>query len=159
MSHRYGIFSWWWAYICPKHVEKSNKHIKKIYALSLFYLQHICLTVCSFNCCKHSSRADFHIYILCCAERLRNLVIFSLGYSLIQMLYKMLRRFHISEPVLISVFENVEKTTHWIMLTFRHHASCILGQAFHYSPENVFYIFNQQIYFIIWYLLDRASLI
>ena len=32
-------------------------------------------------------------------------------------------------------------------LTFRHRASCILGQAFHYSPENAFYIFNQQIYF------------
>ena len=44
-------------------------------------------------------------------------------------------------------------------LTFRHRASCILGQAFHYSPENAFYIFNQQIYFIIWYFLDRASLI
>ena len=24
-----------------------------------------------------------------------------------------------------------------------------IGQAFHYSPENAFYIFNQQIYFII----------
>ena len=35
------------------------------------------------------------------------------------------------------------------VLTFRHRASCILGQAFHYSPENAFYIFNQQIYFII----------
>ena len=46
-----------------------------------------------------------------------------------------------------------------IKLTFRHRASCTLGQAFHYSPENAFYIFNQQIYFIIWYLLDRASLI
>jgi hypothetical protein len=34
-------------------------------------------------------------------------------------------------------------------LTCRHRASCILGQAFHYSPENAFYIFNQQIYFII----------
>ena len=45
------------------------------------------------------------------------------------------------------------------ILTFRHCVSCILGQAFHYSPENAFYIFNQQIYFIIWYLLDRASLI
>ena len=44
-------------------------------------------------------------------------------------------------------------------LTFRHRASSIQGQAFHCSPENVFYIFNQQIYFIIWYLLDRASLI
>ena len=44
-------------------------------------------------------------------------------------------------------------------LTFRHRASCILGQTFRYSPENAFYIFNQQIYFIIWYLLDRASLI
>ena len=29
-------------------------------------------------------------------------------------------------------------------LTFRHRASCILGQAFHYSPENAFYLFNQQ---------------
>jgi len=44
-------------------------------------------------------------------------------------------------------------------LTLRHRASCILGQAFRYSPENAFYIFNQQIYFIISYLLDRASLI
>ena len=34
-------------------------------------------------------------------------------------------------------------------LTLRHRASCLLGQAFHYSPENAFYIFNQQIYFII----------
>jgi len=33
--------------------------------------------------------------------------------------------------------------------TFRHRASCILGQAFHCFPENAFYIFNQQIYFII----------
>ena len=29
-------------------------------------------------------------------------------------------------------------------LTFRHHASCILGQVFHYSPENAFYIFNHK---------------
>ena len=34
-------------------------------------------------------------------------------------------------------------------LTFRHRASCIQGQAFRYSPENAFYIFNQQIYLII----------
>ena len=34
-------------------------------------------------------------------------------------------------------------------LTFRHRASCILGHVFHCSPENAFYIFNQQIYFII----------
>ena len=51
----------------------------------------------------------------------------------------------------------LENSLSW--LTFRHRASCILGQAFHCSPENAFYIFNQQIYFIIWYLLDRASLI
>ena len=38
--------------------------------------------------------------------------------------------------------------TEW-HLTYRHRASCILGQAFHYSPENAFYIFNQQIYLII----------
>jgi len=33
-------------------------------------------------------------------------------------------------------------------LSFRHRESCILGQAFSYSSENAFYIFNQQIYFI-----------
>jgi len=33
-------------------------------------------------------------------------------------------------------------------LTFRHRSSCILGQAFRYSPENAFYVFNQEIYFI-----------
>ena len=40
-------------------------------------------------------------------------------------------------------------------------APCFLyiGQAFRYSSENAFYIFNQQVYFIIWYLLDHASLI
>ena len=36
-SHRYGIFSWWWARSCPKHVQKSNKYIKKICALSWLY--------------------------------------------------------------------------------------------------------------------------
>ena len=45
-----------------------------------------------------------------------------------------------------TVFKTMYKKFH---LTFRHRASCILGQAFHYSPENAFYIFNQQIYFII----------
>ena len=39
VSHRYGIFSWWWAHCCLKHVQKSNKHIKKICAPSWFYLQ------------------------------------------------------------------------------------------------------------------------
>jgi len=40
-------------------------------------------------------------------------------------------------------------------------APCVLyiEQASHYSSENAFYIFNQQIYFIISYFLDRASLI
>ena len=44
---------------------------------------------------------------------------------------------------------------------FNLQAPCVLyiGQAFRYSPENDFYVFNQQIYFIIWYLLDRATLI
>ena len=55
--------------------------------------------------------------------------------------------------------KNIWTHKHSYLLTFRHRASCILGQAFHYTPENAFYIFNQQIYFIIWYLLDRASLI
>ena len=40
-------------------------------------------------------------------------------------------------------------STYLSPLAFRQRASCILGQAFHYSPENAFYIFNQQIYFII----------
>ena len=39
MSRRYGIFSWWWTHCCPKHVEKSNKHNRKICPPSWFYLQ------------------------------------------------------------------------------------------------------------------------
>ena len=35
------------------------------------------------------------------------------------------------------------------VLNFRHRASSVLGQAFRYSPENAFYIFKQQIYFVI----------
>jgi len=34
----------------------------------------------------------------------------------------------------------------FFLLTFRHRASCILGQAFHYSPENLFiYLINKYI--------------
>ena len=58
----------------------------------------------------------------------------------------------------LEVIRNSPKTL-GVILTFKHRASSILGQAFRYSPENAFYVFNQQIYFIIWYLLDRASLI
>ena len=43
----------------------------------------------------------------------------------------------------------IKTRTSGYWLTSRHRASCILGQAFHYSPENAFYMFNQQIYFII----------
>ena len=45
-----------------------------------------------------------------------------------------------------TVFTSVIKTK---LLTFRHRASQYTGQVFRYSPENAFYIFNQQIYFII----------
>ena len=33
------VFSWWWSHSCPKHVEKSNKHIKKKLCTSWLYLQ------------------------------------------------------------------------------------------------------------------------
>ena len=64
-----------------------------------------------------------------------------------------------SWTVLINESETSFVFTLHYSLTFRHRASCILGQAFHYFPENAFDIFNQQICFIIWYLLDRESLI
>ena len=47
-----------------------------------------------------------------------------------------------AESLKLSIWDNTELCS----LTLRHRASSILGQAFHYSPEN---IFNQQIYFII----------
>ena len=50
---------------------------------------------------------------------------------------------------LVTELENVYCAVRAVSLTFRHRAPCILGQAFRYSPENAFYIFNQQIYFII----------
>jgi len=39
VSHRYSYFSWWWAHSRPKHVEKRNKHNKKICAPIWFFLQ------------------------------------------------------------------------------------------------------------------------
>jgi len=51
--------------------------------------------------------------------------------------------------VVTIISESGLKKPQLIFLTLRHRASFILGQAFHYSPENAFYIFNQQIYFII----------
>jgi hypothetical protein len=39
VSHRYSYLFWWWAHICPKHVEKRNKHTKKNCAPSWLYLQ------------------------------------------------------------------------------------------------------------------------
>ena len=50
----------------------------------------------------------------------------------------------------------------WAYTPFSHdeeHLVVYIGQAFHYYSENAFYVFNQQIYIIIWYLLDHASLI
>ena len=38
-SHRYSNFSWWWAHICPKHVEKRNKYTKQNSEPSWVYLQ------------------------------------------------------------------------------------------------------------------------
>ena len=39
MSHKYSNFSWWWAHIRPKRVEKINKNAKKNCAPSWLYLQ------------------------------------------------------------------------------------------------------------------------
>jgi len=55
------------------------------------------------------------------------------------------------------IIQQIDKATYNVNL----YAPCVLyiGQAFRYSPQNAFYIFNQQTNFIIWYLVDRASLI
>ena len=39
VSQKQSCFSWWWAHICPKHVEKRNKHTKKNCAPGWLYLQ------------------------------------------------------------------------------------------------------------------------
>ena len=62
MSHRYGIFSWWWAHSCPKHVEKSDKHIKKICAPGWFYLREYtsrCILSSPIN--SHHSAEQLHV--------------------------------------------------------------------------------------------------
>jgi len=51
-------------------------------------------------------------------------------------------------PISVRTFVLLRRT-YPVGLTFRLRASSMLGQAFRYSPENAFYIFNQQIYFII----------
>ena len=39
LSHKYSCFSWWWAHIRLKHVQKRNKHTKKNCVSSWLYLQ------------------------------------------------------------------------------------------------------------------------
>jgi hypothetical protein len=51
--------------------------------------------------------------------------------------------FHVNPQIYYSLLADIS------CLTFRHRASSVLGQTFRYSPENAFYIFNQQIYFVI----------
>ena len=70
-------------------------------------------------------------YIRCCINTTELLMIFFISPFIVP-------------PVLLQTVSTLRS-----LLIFRHSASCILGQAFHYSPENAFYIFNQQIYFII----------
>jgi hypothetical protein len=57
---------------------------------------------------------------------------------------------HVSAHVLSLKMVHVGRNT--VLLTFRHHASSTrVGQTFRYSPEKAFHIFNQQIYFIIFF--------
>ena len=86
------------------------------------------------------------VYVLCWSRFL----LLILSYS---------KLFLFLSPKCCNLSEDIQQSCWQSLLTFRHRASSILGQAFRYSPENAFYIFNQQIYFIIWYLIDRASLI
>ena len=55
---------------------------------------------------------------------------------------------HCRPYFLSAVWYTTTKLVFLVALNFRHRASCILGQAFHYCPENAFYIFNQQIHII-----------
>jgi hypothetical protein len=66
--HWYGVFSWWWAHNCPKHVEKSNKYIKKNCAPSWFYLQdykvlsHVVFSWWwAHSCPKHEEKSNKYI--------------------------------------------------------------------------------------------------
>ena len=64
MSHIYGIFSWWWAHSCRKHVEKSNKHITKICAPGCHCLQKIIQ-----GCTVNKTLKKIYIYIAACINR------------------------------------------------------------------------------------------
>jgi hypothetical protein len=57
----------------------------------------------------------------------------------------------IQQHVINPIQEVNEYTGYSKVNAFNLQAPCFLhtGQAFRYSPENAFYIFNQQIYFII----------
>ena len=57
------------------------------------------------------------------------------------------------------LISNSESTSHHTLINLEAPRFLYIGQAFRYSPEYALYIFNQQIYFIIWYLLDHASMI
>jgi hypothetical protein len=63
VSYRYEIFSWWWAHSFPKHVEKSNKYIKKNCAPSWLYLQDYAMDAWS---TKHKKCLQMYTWICLC---------------------------------------------------------------------------------------------
>jgi len=46
VSHRYSCFSWWWTHSWPETCRERNKHTKKSFAPSWFYLQDFVMSVC-----------------------------------------------------------------------------------------------------------------
>jgi hypothetical protein len=158
MSYWYNWLSWWWAHGCWKHVENWNKHIRKKIVCQVGYLQGLYRDARS---AEHKTWQQIVVYT---NWTLLSWRIWAYPRALIfERIHFCLSNSFVFTKMLLfegKIWGNEKQCTRRTRynLTFRHRASCILGQAFHYAPENAVYIFKQQIYFIIWCLLDRASL-
>ena len=154
------IFSWWWAVSCPKHVETYYKWNIYLLAASSW-----CSYLSLYDARKHKTEIPgvvpvTNIKVTLHSELLMGYVIpipylLNITYTITKSkINKCLIKVCI---IAVSHLGRVVKFKATINLW----APCVfhIGQAFRYSPEKAFYVFNQQIYFIIWYLLDRASLI
>ena len=118
--------------------------------------------------CQHMKPVTFSFHYTF-DKKIYNISVWGTEHSQFAMQWRNRRRFeawnshecYLKTQVPLHRQHRVSITKNRLLVVFNLQVPCVLyiGQAFHYSPENAFYIFNQQIYFIIWYLLDRASLI
>ena len=123
-SHSCNLHFRSWVVFCTTNKDQIPDYGNKIGVWGVSFLEMVVVTVSSMNFCWSFSRGWFKTFVI-------EIIVQEIPVHICSVLFKSC---HLCS--LPSIFA----------LTFRHRASCILGQAFHCYPENIF------IYLIIKYI-------